>query len=308
MNKLVLIFTSLLMMAKAFGGNQCLEINCDCESLGDASWQQTCQSQEDHLVASCVKNGSKAHSYCTVHGPAANSLPLDILFLDENKMPSTEISDANNDLLLIIYSVHHDFEKLVDLVDRGQLDQAENKLQTLSLVVDEAFNLQTKITNSFEGHGSKENAGLSWRDYSAESLIFAADFFTLAESMLGVYEKVPDKNDQQKFKVIGLKLMALAGRTYEQLGYAYANSMQNNHAAQAWGRASETSEYLLGYVKDSRELGLETDFLRFQSAARLHRASYHWLLGNGRKNAEQSIAESQKFLDDNSSLSTLVSE
>jgi len=297
---------SVPMMVSA--GEQCAAITCDCAALPSESWVQTCKNQEARIVASCFKSEGEEQGYCSLHGPMANRLPLDIDVKAAELVASSELPKLSNKVGVLYWAIIQDFDAFETNVSRLKLDKATTKLDTIALNVAELFDVQLQITQSYTAENQDANAQSAWRDYSADTLSFASDFFIRAESMLNSYDEVV-KDDQRKImKDMALRLMVMSGQAFEQTGYAYASGMRHKHAAKAWKNSADAASLILAHTTSSTKNISEPEFYRFQAAARLHRASYHWLIGSGRGGAQESLAESQKFMDDGSSISSLVEE
>lgn len=77
---------------------------------------------------------------------------------------------------------------------------------------------------------------------------------------------------------LGLQLMVLAGRMYEYGGYGYSRGERPKRAAKAWKTSAGASNLIFTHWLESDWLNQPAEFYRFQSAARIHRASYHWVI------------------------------
>ncbi len=291
----------------AFAVDQCSNISCDCQSLPSQSWINACQNQEARIIAECVKNKKQTLGYCSLHGPTANRLPLelDIEAIRVDVVDIESVPKINNKVAVLYWAIIKDFDAFESHLKRSNYSEAEKKLDTIVLNVDTLFSLQVKATRSFAAAKRESLAQMAWRDYSADTLSFGSDFYIRAESILNTYDDLLETTTKDRYRDMGLRLMALSGKVYEQVGHAYAGGMRHKHAAKAWKNAANASALVMAHTTtDASQVG----FYRFQSAARLHRASYHWVIGSGRGSAEDSLAESQKFMDDDSSISGLVEE
>lgn len=298
-----LIFMSLGVNAQ----EQCSTVNCDCASLPTESWATTCKNQEARLIADCVKSG-EVKGFCSLHGPLANRLPLDLDIEAEGLFALEEIPKLNNRVGVLYWAIIKDFDSLEAFVKTQDFARANEKLNTLVLNIEELFETQLQVGNSLTADSKPALAQLAWRDYSADSLSIASDFFIRAESLLNTYDGLTDATLRDEARDLGLRLMEMSGKVYEQVGHSYASGMRHKHAAKAWKNAADASALVMAHATSNSVQHHKPDFYRFLSAARLHRASYHWVVGSGRGGAEESLAESQKFMDDGSSLSSLVEE
>ncbi|MFL0809727.1 MAG: hypothetical protein K6L76_04875 [Agarilytica sp.] len=291
----------------AFAADQCATVSCDCDNLPSESWVQTCKNQESRIIADCVKNKVKDLNelgYCSLHGPGANRLPLALNLKAAEAQPVEDIPKLNNSIAALYWSIIKDFDSFESSVERAQYKNARLKLRTLNSNVDQLFQFQKTVGTSLSEDGKENLAQLAWRDFSADTLSFGSDFYIRAESILNSYDEISDENQREEFREIGLKLMDLSGKVFEQVGVSYANGMRHKHAGKAWKNASKASSIIMAHSANRSQ----NEYYRFQAASRLHRASYHWVVGTGRGGAEESLAESQKFMDDGSSISGLVEE
>lgn len=312
MKNIVRNVASILALSLSFSAlaqNQCAKISCDCQGLPTASWTKTCVDQEARLIADCVKTGVESGQYCSIHGPMANRLPLD-LKVDLANLELVAVSDIpklNNKVAVLYWAIIKDFDSFEVQLKQGDFIEAKRKLDTINANVDSLFKAQLEVTESFRKEDKASMAQLAWRDYSADTLSFGSDFFIRAESLLNSYDTITNNNEQENVREIAIKLMVLSGKVYEQVGFGYGSGMRHKHAAKAWKNAADASSLVMAHQSE-KVASTNGGFYRFQSAARLHRASFHWLMGSGRGSADGVLAESQKFMDDGSTISGIVEE
>ncbi len=172
------------------------------------------------------------------------------------------------------------------------------------------FIMQQKISASISESFDTAHTQLAWRDFSQETLVAAVDLFNYGEYLLNAYDNEANEKARDQKRDLGLKVMALSGKVYEQVGLAYDKGVRHKHAAEAWKYAAKASSLVLAHNEEGSVLAAYNDYYRLQSAARLHRASYHWMLGVGveSEEVEESLAEAQKYMDNGESLSSLVEE
>ncbi len=287
--------------------DQCRKISCDCESLPSETWQKACSNQEARIVANCFKSKAQTYGYCSLHGPKANAVPLELTLANVTPVSKEEAVKLNNKVAVLYWSLYKGFDQFSKSIEENKADEASDQLKTFAHNLDNLFETQQLVSASLDKAGEKAHAQSTWRDYSSDTLTIATDIFIKAESVLNNYDALSNENEREKMRLLGLDLMNLSGKMYEQVGFAYAKGQRHKHAAQAWKNASKASALAMAHSSDS-EAEKSHDFYRLQSAARLHRASFHWTLGLGRGSAKEVLAESQKFMDDNSELSSVVDE
>lgn len=257
------------------------------------------------MIADCVRQGARELGYCSLHGPSANQVPLDLKVAEPRVYPLAEIPGLSNKIAVLYREIVKNFEAVETGVGSATFDAANLALDAVEFNVDKLFNVQQQVGNSLYAEKREALAQQIWRDYSADTLSFGADFFILAESLLNNYDKIINDEAREGSRALGIRLMRLSGRVYEQVGFAYANGMRHKHAAKAWKNAADAAALVIAHTSGDHR---SSEYYRFQAAARLHRASYHWVIGRGRGSAEESLAESQKFMNDAGSISGLVEE
>ena len=296
-----------LMQSTFASTKQCQDISCDCSNLIIESWKSICSNQEKLLQSNCESN-TKNLGFCSVHGPDANRLPLYIKTDLSTKLAPNEIKRQTHVLGILVWEIHDDFEKIVQYVNNGDFEKINGRINELNSNVDKSFQAQLTLGNALHDLGSVNESEFSWREYSGDTLIIATNLFSHAEEMLNTYGEIQDPFERKRYHQTALKLMATTGKVFEQLAYSYSNGQRHKHAARSWKKSSDVSQLLL-----SHNINLADDdiqHLRYQSAARLHRASYHWILGSGRGNAAESLAKSKEFMDPESAeaISVLVED
>lgn len=292
------------LSSSALSAEQCSAISCDCKSLPTASWVKTCSDQEARIISSCVKKENNELAFCSLHGPLANRLPLALEIREQKLLALEDIPQLNNKVAALYWAIVKDFESFENRVKAADYESAKSKLEVVSANVDTLFDVQLQVAGSLAADNKVMLSQLAWRDFSADTLSFGSDFYIRGESILNTYDEMTVAKVRNQYKDLGIQLMELSGKVYEQVGFSYANGMRHKHAAKAWKNAASASALVMAHDGDINS----ARFYRFQSAARLHRASYHWVIGSGRGGAEESLAASQKFMDDGSELSGLVEE
>ncbi|VUD40525.1 hypothetical protein TDB9533_00278 [Thalassocella blandensis] len=298
----------LLTSAATSAQQQCRQISCDCDSLSSESWQKACSNQEARIVANCFRQPQEEFGYCSLHGPNANALPLELSLINPTPVTKEEINKLNNKIAVLYWSMYKGFDALSMAIEAGNANEAKTLLVTFEYNLDDLFETQQTVAKSFMASGAIAEAQSAWRDYSSDTLTVATDIFIKAESILNNYDAISDEAQRHEMRLVGLKMINMGGKMYEEVGYAYSKGQRHKHAAQAWKNASKASALAMAHTFNDTDTGKSGDYYRLQSAARLHRASYHWTFGLGRGNAQQALAESQKFMDDNSEISSVLSE
>lgn len=292
------------LSSAAFSAEQCSAINCDCDILPTQSWVKACKDQEARIITSCVKKENNNLAFCSLHGPLANRLPLALEIREQELLALEDIPNLNNKVAALYWAIIKDFESFESRLKAADYKAAKSKLDLVRNNVDTLFDIQLQVAGSLAADNKVMLSQLAWRDFSADTLSFGSDFYIRGEAVLNSYDELTVASVRAQYRDLGVQLMELSGQVYEQVGFSYANGMRHKHAAKAWKNAAAASALVMAHNGDKES----AKFYRFQSAARLHRASYHWVIGSGRGGAEESLAASQKFMDDGSSISSLVEE
>lgn len=287
---------------------QCRELTCDCASLPNESWQQVCTNQESQLRKACIKNPVAEDNYCTLHGPNANNLPLTLTLSSPAPLPKDQAVKLSNKVAMYYWSMYKSFEEASTAITKEDAPTARLTIGTFEHNLDALFEVQQLIAHSLVSGDDKPKAEAAWRDYASDTLKLAQDMFGKADLVLNNYATITEQEKREKSRLLGLKMMNLAGKMYEQAGYASAQGERHKQAAQAWKQASKASTLSMAHTFSYADNGLTSDFYRRLTAARLHRASYYWAISEGTGAAAPTLSESQKFMDEQSDLNTLVQE
>ncbi|PCK09947.1 MAG: hypothetical protein COA42_01425 [Alteromonadaceae bacterium] len=289
--------------------NQCSTISCDCSKLPTQSWQETCRNQENRLVANCVKNNNASIGYCSLHGPQANALPLATNITQVAPATQAQFTELNHKAALIYWSMINDFDYFKRHIEKRRFIAARGALELIDKNSDTLYTLQQKLSSGLAAEDKNALSQQSWRDYSQDALGAATDLYNYSEYLLNTYDTLDNEQQRNRMRDVGIQLMATAGKVYEQAGLAYGNGMRHKHAAQAWKNASQASALILSHSTEKTNQSKQNEYYRYQSASRLHRASYHWAIGEGKGAAGESLVEAQKFMGNGgSAISGIVRE
>eukprot|EP01026_Neomeris_dumetosa_P073381 TRINITY_DN75448_c0_g1_i2.p1 TRINITY_DN75448_c0_g1~~TRINITY_DN75448_c0_g1_i2.p1 ORF type:complete len:161 (-),score=4.79 TRINITY_DN75448_c0_g1_i2:133-615(-) len=133
----------------AFSQEQCSNISCDCSSLPTKSWVQTCQNQEARIIADCVKNKNETLGFCSLHGPMANRLPLDLDIKETELFALEEVPGLNNKVAALYWAIIKDFDSFEVDLKKAEYERASDKLKTIENNVNQLFTIQQTVANSF---------------------------------------------------------------------------------------------------------------------------------------------------------------
>lgn len=275
----------------------CPAINCDCNSLPNLQWAEVCVAHEDFIKQACVENGNTPRDYCLVHGLNGRPLPLTIGFSEYEVDASTDVKQLNERISRLSLNLRTSMtEAKEDLVEK----KYKRTLQILKLQdsnIDNIFQFQQQIDAFYIAGDKTKKMKKAWKRYSEDAQSYAEGFFNFGLELHAKSEAAATDKEKAIYGVLARKALRMAGKGYEQAGFAFARSEQHKKAAQAWKTSSNVANNLIEINKLNEKEFKNIKFIEFQVAARLHRSSLHWLL-NG--NIEKSIAdlkESQLYVD-----------
>lgn len=305
--KVCLCVLAYVFAHTAFAQDACPAVNCDCASLPNETWQNVCSSHEAAIKKACVANKNIPKDYCGVHGLAATPLPLLTELSDVEVVSRSEISSLNQKVAAMYWSLHADLDLAGEAIKEGKYGRGQEVLKLMDDNIDNLFRVQRQVSTSFIAYEEEGDAENAWEDYSEDSLKMAKDIDRFGVKMLKEHESAEGKA-KKAYRILGVKALRMSGKAYEHAAYAYVQDRQHDDAAKIWKRASEVSKLILESKIASGAEQAHIDYYRFQTAARLHRASLHQLLDGEEKDAKKQLEASKEFMDDPSHVEGLLVE
>lgn len=271
--------------------NACSNVSCDCKNLPLDSWKSICKEREKSIASSCSeKNNFNPEGFCSIHGPAANRIPLSINLDNSVIVAESEITPLNYKIAILYWSLHKDLDLLQQQVNRNTLDKALDYASVINTNTDHLFNVQKQVVNSYMAANNEPEAQKSWRDYSTDTLKVGHMLYDYGKAMLNAADAQKDAMQKEQTHKLAFELLSTSSRMYEQAGYAYANGVRHALAAKTWKEAAGISETLMRAEPNKANANL----YRQQAAMRLHKASYYHVLGQGENDA--AITDAEKLL------------
>lgn len=300
MRKLLLPLFSLCFLVSGYSASAqdaCKNVSCDCKNLPVESWKSICKERENRIASSCSeKNNYAPQGFCSIHGPAANRIPLSINLDNSVIVAESEIIRLNYKIAVLYWSLYKDLDMLQLNVNQDDWDQALAYAKVLDINADQLFNIQQQVVNSYAAAANEPEAQKSWRDYSTDTLKVGHMIYDYGKAMLNAADAQQDSEHKTATHKLAFQLLGISSRMYEQAGYAYANGVRHALAAQTWKEAAGISETLMR----AEENRANANLYRQQAAMRLHKASYYHLLGQGEN--ETAISDAEKLLRSGSQL------
>ena len=292
----VFVMTPFLAVADP---HSCQLITCDCAPVEPSGLKQACLSQQEQVIRNC-KNQTSDTLYCGIHGPLANSLPLEVALTKPTLFDKDEIKNENQIIATLFWSIRQDANFSRNAHKSGEIKKAENILKIAKRNVDKLFHTQYSVAASWVKTGKDGKARNEWKKYAPDNLELAEYWLNYAEQ-ISLQENTPRRLKQNVY--------ALSGKLYEMAGTAYGFSGKEINAAKAWKKASEVSSQALVLVESAREFDeLEANQIKLQAAARLNRASFHWLRADSKEDAEAALKISLAFKSQKLLLEEILAE
>lgn len=290
MKKLILSLSGILsicLVIPVFAADACSKISCDCSVLDQGAWKSACVAQEKRLKAGCKTKKMSDGAYCSLHGPAANALPLELMGAPA-KTDKFDIDDENRKVASLLWSIREDWNMVADNYDEGKIPEATQLLVVADHNVDSLYKAQVAIAGA-SGAGAKE----VWKQ-------FATDTRELAENWeKRVRRKESDLNaagaNNASKRLVG-QGMHVTGKLFELAGLAYGKAGSDSNAALMWKASSSASSKMIGLLIETKDDVAKVTHLRNVAAARLNRASYHALRDDDEAEAEALLKASQEFV------------
>lgn len=291
----------LVLSFSAYSQNACTNLSCDCSNLPIDSWKSICAEKEKLIASSCTaKNNFTPQGFCSIHGPAATRIPLSINLDNSTIVSESEILSLNYKIAILYWSLHKDLDMLQQNVNQDSWINASHYVKLIDTNADHLFNIQKQVVNSYMAIGDEAEAQKSWREYSTDTIKVGNLLYDYGKAMLNAAEaqaETPRKVDTHN---LAFNLLKISGRVHEQAGYAYASGVRHALAAKTWKQAAAISETLSQAEHNLANVNL----YRQQTAMRLHKASYYWVMGQGEN--ETAISDAEKLLRNSEEISTAI--
>lgn len=296
----LLLFTTYAIPAASEKKIDCGNISCDCAALPSASWTSMCSNKQQLLRKNCEKVAAAELGYCSIHGPAANRIPIKLNLSQTSEEQTNSIKLLNYKFAAIFWAMYKDLDFIEKAIEEQQYAIAEKRLHILQANSESLFGIQKNMVQLLGESKNSAETEKSWRNYSEDT-----------DSVTELLEKYADNllaNGKNKVsRDLAINMMEAAANLYEQVGYAYSQGIRHKLAAQAWKKSADIASLLLTMTEATGD-SKTTDLYRYQAATRLHRASYNWSLGIDDKNAISTLQEAQTFVENKDDLAPLIRE
>jgi len=295
--RLLILLSACLVFSKSiFAQSVCDEVQCDCAALGIDDWKEVCKTRENFLIRQCKAGVKQETLFCSVHGPAANQLPLALKLSDVEVLATEKLPALYKQVAALYWSVRMDLQALEKDIVNFKPESAQNKLDVLVRNTDTLFELQQKITVSWVAYEKENEAAKSWNDFASDTLDMAGDMEAYGRRIWNQSGDAADKYREQQ-KTIALALIENSGKVYEQAAYAFGRAGQHDNAARNWRKAADSTGYLIEISSVEDPHSQKIQFLNYQRAARIYRASFHWVKDERESEAKDSLKKAQEVFN-----------
>ncbi len=202
----------------------------------------------------------------------------------------------NEKIASIYWALQSDTTAARESFDKMSYARALKILKLVDSNVDGLFHLQQKMDALHQQKDQWDSEKEQWKKYSEDTRKVA---ITLDKFGNYIYNSLPSANTQKNkkiFSVLAQKTLRMSGKAYEHSGYASGKAGRNKHAAKIWTKAAEVSKLLVKINKETGGKASGATFSEYQAAARLHRASYFWMMHKNIKRSVAKLDESKRFL------------
>ncbi|WP_185236244.1 hypothetical protein [Teredinibacter franksiae] len=288
------VLLSIAVLSHAQSSSVCPAVNCDCGSLQNQAWQELCITHETKIKKKCAANSNTPIDFCSVHGPSAKPLPFTLKYTDIQMLPQESIK-ASDQLIMESYSqIDADLKHIKSRVDNLYFKESIALIKALEGKIEGLFSSQRQVTASWAANDSDGKAVGAWRRYAENTEKLAEAEYAFGKALWEQYQKA-DSNLKKAYRVVGFKVLRMAGESYEMAGLSYSGGEKNKSAAEAWISGAEVAKSILEAKKESDANASHVDFYQYQAASRLHRAGYHWALANKEKDALEALTAAQEI-------------
>lgn len=276
--------------------NACTQVQCDCAALPLEDWQTACTAREQLLQERCEQGQAVENLYCTMHGPAANRLPLNLKLEKVDIVATDKLPDLYKRVGALYWSVRKDVQAIAEDSQQNEIERAPALAEVLRHNIASLFSLQQQITGSWLAKNNTNEALKSWKDFASDTQDMAEDLNQLGRDLRDDRDKLNAKQRPVADKLAFTLLEESAG-VFEQAAYAFAEAGQHDNAARNWLKAADTSAMLISILSPVETHSAKAQELTYQRAAQLYRASYHWVKEEREGEAKDSLKKAQELFD-----------
>lgn len=292
-----LVLSLFLSSTAVNAAEQCPAINCDCSALSSESWVKTCEQHETRIKKACVANGNTPKDYCAVHGPKARPLPLSLELSEYQLDDSVKVSSVTEQRDSAAWAATSDVDAVIQAFDQKSYARVLKILKLIDGNTDKAFQLQLQVASLLDGEDEVRAHNNSWKKYSKAVKPTTEKLEAFGKRVSSKISAAGSAKEKKIYSVLSQKALRVAGKNYEHIGYGDGLSGRDSGAAKSWSKAAKIASSLAEINKSVGGKAEAIKFAEFQAAARLHRASFHWLKNESIGNSVAALKDSQGYLE-----------
>ncbi len=278
----------------------CKAITCDCAALMKDEWKNLCKQQELVVKRKCENKHGGQGLYCSVHGPKANRLPLDLHLNSVDTLPAEALSPLYKNVAALYWTTYKDSQTLTDKLSEFSAAQVAQRTKILITNSESLFTIQRQITESWLALDEQDEARGAWNDFANDSRDMAEELDKLGRA-LWKHSGNLQGAEREGIENEALNILRTSGKVFEQAAHAYGESGQNDNAARTWKRAASSAEFLIEVSSASGPGKAAVPHLKYLRAARLFRAGYYWELDKRGGEAKDSLEKAKEVFTGNTS-------
>lgn len=274
--------------------NQCLTINCDCDSLAVAEEKVQCQKQETTLKKDCAIAGSFT-GYCQVAGLKALPLPFSLYDIPAPLNSEEDIEQALTVIEGLVWSVSEDFKAAEQAQNTAAYGNALKYYKNIANGLDRIFGVHRQAYDSWrllDEKGEAEDVA----DDGHKILKLWGDKLNVKAHGLWADRAESDPNLQNKRLTLAMNVLRYAGSAYQQSGELAAIAGERSDAASYWELAADTSETMVYWREQRQSKAQYVNYFRQQGVASWFRAAIYWEKLEEDEQAATAKSKAQKML------------
>jgi len=232
--------------------------------------------REKALRTTCTTSGLSELGYCSIHGPASNRASITWNMNSVSTEYSSAIKVLSYKYAAIFWAMNKDMEFIEESLEKQEPLTTLERLSVLQNNNDALFKVQTKVIQLIQDSNLDEQTITSWATYSDDIESITTQLASDADSLL---YQLTDDSEANAEKELAISALEMTGKLYEHIGYARSQAGDYKKATQAWKRSADVASHLLARAKQQNDLE-QQQFYSYQTATRLHKASYNWRLAS----------------------------
>ncbi len=244
-----------------------------------------------------MANANVPKDYCALHGPAAKPLALALTFDPLTNNGGDSVEKIDEKIAAVYWAIYADSDEARESFDAESYARTMQILNLVDTNIAQLFNLQRQADALLSQGGDVAALAKAWRKYGEDSHKYAKKLAKFGADIAKKIEGASSAKQRKIYTVLSQKTLRMAGKGFEHAGYALGVAGRHKPSAKSWQQAAGISERLLAIDEAAGVKARGIKFTQLQAAARLHRASYHWLLNEDFDDSIEQLENAQAFVD-----------